>query len=407
MEHIKSSYHRSLSEILNDLIKNYLYNIYKNKEVCELKVVKMVGITNYFQPFIGLPNVILDKHSGMYKFFDAFLLVSVEYCGEVYEICLKTVFKQNSYSDRIFERDHIFVTGLSSNAERVKELVDQVINDSIKHSYLRNKVLSLNKNDHTDIDICSLIKIIEPHQVSLDKLFLPENKKEQIKRFIHTVKNYNQQRISLRYLFNGKPGTGKTQIISSIINEIKGSATVIFYDSPSTPIRNIFELCKLFEPCVLIIDDLDFLAENRITNNNKMVLRDILQALDGLLTNNVFLLAATNDKKLVDDAASRPERFDMVFDIGEIEPSNYLSLIQRETNDEQIISFFDEKTLMRMRNKNITGAFIVSLIKQLHSAQLQKGELTRNDFIEYLNLSHKGFYSYNDDSFKKAIGFNE
>ena len=367
----------------------------------------MCGISNYFHPFIESPKVIFNNHSGLYYFFDVYLLISVEFNSNTYELCLKTVFKQNKYSSRVFESDQIFISGSGSKVENAIELIDKLSKESIENSNLKNKVLLLNGNNYGEVDILPLIKIIDLEKTNLNNLFLPHSKKEQIFRFIHSVKNFSSNKISLRYLFNGKPGTGKTQIMNSIVNEIKDSATVIIYNNSEIPLNQLFDLCKQFEPCVLVIDDLDFLAENRTFNNNKMILKDFLQALDGFIQNKIFLLTATNNKHLVDEAASRPGRFDMILDIGKIEPANYLSLIKRETNDEQIISFFDDDTLTKIENDNVSGAFIVSLIKQLCSAKLLKGELTRSDFNEYLKLSHSGFYTYNDQSFVKAIGFGE
>lgn len=407
MQPIKSSYQRVLSVIQSILIKNYLYNVYEKKLTGEIAVTRMFGISNYFQPFIEKPRVIYNSQSGMYNFYDIYLLVSVDYLSESYEICLKTVYKQNEISHRVFESDHIFITGTSAKAEKAIKLVDFIAEESVKSSYLRNRIISIEGSNYGDVDILSTLKIIEPEVTDLDNLFLPKSKKEQIYRFIHEVKCFKDNRISLRYLFNGKPGTGKTQIINSIINEVKGFATVIICNSVEVVANYVFDLCNLFEPCVSIIDDLDFLAENRMFNHNKIALKDFLQALDGLFHNKIFLLTATNDKNLVDEAASRPGRFDMVLDIGKIEPPNYLSLIKRETEDDQIVSFFDEHTLDLMQNNNVTGAFIVSLIKQLRSAKLLKGELTRTDFNEYLDLTHNGFYAYNDDTYVKAVGFGE
>jgi SpoVK/Ycf46/Vps4 family AAA+-type ATPase len=163
----------------------------------------------------------------------------------------------------------------------------------------------------------------------------------------------------------------------------------------------------LFSPSLLVIDDLDFIAGEREDNPRKNPLGEFLQALDGLLPNNVFVLASTNDKKLVDAAAQRPGRFDMILDIAEIESNNYLQLIRRETKDTEIIKLFDDETLIYLRDKKVTGAFIVSLIKQVNNAIQINGKLSKTEFLDYLDLAYKGFYDFNEENFKSAIGFNK
>jgi len=83
----------------------------------------------------------------------------------------------------------------------------------------------------------------------------------------------------------------------------------------------------------LVIDDIDFLVANREDTFDKKSLGTFLQYLDGFIQQNLFILASTNDKKLVDTAASRPGRFDLIIDMSEINSDNYFSLIYRETTD--------------------------------------------------------------------------
>ncbi|NMB81407.1 MAG: hypothetical protein GYA14_06275, partial [Ignavibacteria bacterium] len=119
---------------------------------------------------------------------------------------------------------------------------------------------------------------------------------------------------------------------------------------------------------------------------------------------NLFVLASTNDKKMVDIAASRPGRFDLILDIEEINSSNYHSLIIRETDDEQIIGFFTPELLSSFAMKKVTGAYIVSFIKQLKSVKKNKGSINAKDFEDYLNLTYNGFYKSNAENLK-AVGF--
>jgi len=127
--------------------------------------------------------------------------------------------------------------------------------------------------------------------------------------------------------------------------------------------------------------------------------------LDGFIPNNIFILAATNDKKLVDEAAARPGRFDLILDIGEIEVDNYISLIKRETDDNNILELFSPQILNKMEDKKVSGAFIVNLVKQLKTIRVSGHSVDYEIFADLFNQLYKGFYDYNDYSFNKTVGF--
>ena len=119
---------------------------------------------------------------------------------------------------------------------------------------------------------------------------------------------------------------------------------------------------------------------------------DFLTELDGILENKVFLIATTNDKKLVDFAASRPGRFDEVIDFGDFERRFYLDLIKQRTQDEEIINLFNEESLDYLESNKVSGAYIVNLVKQLKIIKDMDAMFSNDNLMEYLQRNYKGFY---------------
>ena len=220
--------------------------------------------------------------------------------------------------------------------------------------------------------------------------------------------NYEHKKTSrrsqFRYLLSGLPGTGKTQIISAIIKAVYEKITVVVANGIDYTMSEIIDFCRIFDPCLLVIDDMDFIARKRDENFNSNSLVNFLHSLDGLLPESLFLLGATNDKFLVDEAASRPGRFDMILDISQINEDDYLKLIKRETLDGSLISLFNEEVIEFMENKKVTGAFIVNLIKQLVSIKEMEGKVDIEDLQSLLKFTYEGFYL---DPIKlgNAVGF--
>lgn len=401
----KAQFRVNLTDTHNEIIKDFLYKLHLGKLQNEkIEVLKVLGIKNHLDPSLLFPSINFNERTGMYSFSDFYTFFSVKYKGETYELCFQMTFDFEINSADIFKKSFLITCGSSKNADRSEELTKTIIVGAIANCSIRNKVIRFDREAYKG-EMIRAMEFVDTPPTKTSDLFISTDKKYQITRFINSIIDFDKNKISLRYLFNGKPGTGKTQIINSIITETCGKCTVVLCNGGSLPVKKLFEFCSYFNPCLLVIDDLDFLANERENNIHQTELGDFLQALDGLLPNFVFLLSATNDKSLVDKAASRPGRFDMILDISEIEPKNYLSLVKRETSDERILSLFDEDTLLYLKDRRVTGAFIVSLLKQIKSTVTMNGEISKKEFSDYLNLCYRGFYSINDDNFNNAVGF--
>lgn len=403
----KSNFTTYIPDLENNLVKDYLYKLYLSIiKSSELKILKVIAIQNSNNPTITSPKVDFNQQTSMYSFSDYYQIYSVEFKNQSYELCFQSYSQYDIQREFDFRENYIFISGSSLQSDKSKELWEYIFNESKKCSSLNCKMLRFINSEYPKSFLSSIEQINIPVN-NLSALFIPERKRTQLKRFIDSINNFGDSQTSLRFLLNGKPGTGKTQIINAIINETLENVSVLTCNGGDLPIQKIFKFCGLFKPSLLVIDDLDFIARERDDNPRKNPLGEFLQALDGLLPNNVFVLASTNDKKLVDAAAQRPGRFDMILDIAEIEPNNYLQLIRRETKDIEIIKLFDDETLIYLRDKKVTGAFIVSLIKQVNNAIQMNGELSKTEFIDYLDLAYKGFYDFNEENYKSAIGFNK
>jgi len=386
-------------------VKNYLYNLHLKKiNNSEFAVNKVLSLKNNVDPILKLPDINYSDNLGLYLFEDLYLFFSTEYKSEKYELNIQSYLEQDFSQDKTRKISFICINGISSKAELAKELANKILGWSVANSPLRYKAIRFDAFEFQS-EVISAINIVETPETPLNNLYLPEIQLNQLKRFVNSIKLFNKNRMSLRFLLNGKPGTGKTQLINAVITETKNIATSLICAGGSLPVKKLVEFCNYFDPCIWIIDDVDFIATDRNLVNMGSNLGEFLQALDGFLPNNVFVLAATNDKKLVDAAASRPGRFDLILDISEIEPEHYLTLIKRETDDPIILKLFDNKAIERLKNKKVTGAFLVSLIKQIRSSVLVNGTISKAEFYQYLNLCYNGFYSTNNDNFNKAVGF--
>ncbi|HMA04864.1 MAG TPA: ATP-binding protein [Methanomicrobiales archaeon] len=126
-----------------------------------------------------------------------------------------------------------------------------------------------------------------------------------------------------KLLFVGPPGTGKTTLALALSRELHmpmlevrlSMVTSQYLGETSKNIDRIFEFAKKIAPAILFIDEFDFVAKSRITDDHgamKRAVNMLLKNIDrvSLVRDGVLLLAATNHPQLLDEAAWR--RFDEV-----------------------------------------------------------------------------------------------
>jgi len=175
------------------------------------------------------------------------------------------------------------------------------------------------------------IKAPEEVRETLDDLILTENQKSEIKKIEKAILNKDYlKEIGLydigKILFVGPPGTGKTSVARALstklsipIIEVRLSMiTDQYLGETSKNIDRVFWLAKKFSPCIMFIDEIDFMAMSRASENEQAALRQavntLLKAIDNtnLVEHGVLLIAATNHTKKLDDAIWR--RFDEIVD---------------------------------------------------------------------------------------------
>jgi len=383
-------YQRNIEIFEYEFLKTYLYALYEGiLSDDNISVKEFAALASTSNPAVIAPRIQSTNEKGFSKIENEIVFVHLEYEGSKYQI---TVYIQLlHHSDEIITKYNLSVLGTGPESSKTNILSDYLIKQSIKNSYYKNNLLSVKLDDNNNLQISEL-RADEFKNELLENIFVPDQIKSELERFKACAENYEEIGFGLRYLLCGTPGTGKTKSVRALINLLYSKITILVATG-DTNFKALFDLARLLSPTIICMDDLDLITGSRESGYVSYGLRNFLQELDGFEKNNIFLLATTNDKTLIDKAASRPGRFDMILDFGKIHTSDYIKLIHSATNNEQIIKLFDAELLANLKKKNVTGAFIVNLIKQL---EIKYKLQSKSDLQKYLNnlidLSHKGFY---------------
>jgi vesicle-fusing ATPase len=217
-------------------------------------------------------------------------------------------------------------------------------------------------------------------------------------------------------LLFGNPGTGKTLIarkIGSMITDkepkvVNGPEIMNKYVGQSEEnIRNLFddarqdydvnkENAKLH---VIIFDEIDAICKKRGGDNSKVndtVVNQLLSMIDGVnKLENIFIIAMTNRKDLLDDALLRAGRIEVHIEIGLPNFNGRKQIFRIHTNKMQTNNMMDKNvsidTLAKM-TENYSGAEIETIVKNAGSRALHeqlisdKKEIGDKDIV--VNMKH-------------------
>jgi SpoVK/Ycf46/Vps4 family AAA+-type ATPase len=195
--------------------------------------------------------------------------------------------------------------------------------------WIESRIAEIRKEDKSE-EMLKLVVVVAPEDVrqKLGDLVLTQEQKDEVEKISKAIEHREYLReIGLhdigKLLFVGPPGTGKTSVARALSErlsipfvEVKLSMiTDQYLGETAKNIDRVFLLAKKLNPCILFIDELDFVAKARTSDENaaiKRAVNTLLKAIDeiSLVEHGVLLIAATNHPHMLDSAAWR--RFDEI-----------------------------------------------------------------------------------------------
>jgi ATPase family associated with various cellular activities (AAA) len=186
------------------------------------------------------------------------------------------------------------------------------------------------------------------------------------------------QHLKRGLLLYGPPGTGKTHTTRYLIGQMAAYTRFVLTGRALNVIGSVAELARELQPAVIVLEDVDLVAEHRGFAPGGMgsspVLFDLLDAMDGAAADaDLLFVLTTNRADLLEPAlAARPGRVDVAIEIAlpdEEGRARLLALYGRSLP----LRLSDEQTREIVeRTDGVTASFVKELLRRAMLESLQE-----------------------------------
>ena len=381
---------------VNDLPKNIRKNYWSSADKTVPKPIKatfsriekLYGIKEIETNVRNVPFIVIDKSN-----FELHL--------SAFEIAVEWFEKQESAQQRVENNPVLaYYYGEVKKVQAANYALTKakIRPKEVDREWIESLVSEIRKEEKSE-EMLKLVIIIAPEDIKqkIRDLVLTEEQEDEVKKIKKAIEHREYLReIGLhdigKILFVGPPGTGKTSVARALSEQLSipfvevklSMITDQYLGETAKNIDRVFLLAKKLNPCILFIDELDFVAKARNSDENaanKRAFNTLLKAIDeiSLVEHGVLLISATNHPQMLDGAAWR--RFDEIvhFPLPDIEMrKNILDIVTRNIEGD-----LDTREIAELTD-GYSGSDLRMVIREaVLSALLEERKvLTQKDLLE-------------------------
>ncbi len=265
-------------------------------------------------------------------------------------------------------RGQIRVEVMAPGRDEAERCLAEIRRGVLERNVYRGRVISLVQEPQQPITI----RVHKLPAIERDDIILPSGVLERVER--HTVTFGSRverlraagQHAKRGILLHGPPGTGKTLTAKYIAGQMTDRTVLLMTGPAMRLIEPACTIARLLQPSMLIIEDVDLIAEERTHERgaSTSLLFELLNQLDGMEEDAdvVFLLTSNRPDLLEPALAARPGRVDLAVEVplpDELGRRRLLELYSRGLTVE--IPDIDHFVA---RTRGVSAAFIRELVRK-------------------------------------------
>jgi AAA+ superfamily predicted ATPase len=255
-------------------------------------------------------------------------------------------------------------------------------------------------DDEEDEGMLDLVDVRAPEEVdmTLDDLVLTADQENEIVKIMKAIEHREYLAgIGLReigkLLLVGPPGTGKTTTARALAHELDlpfvevklSMVTSQYLGETAKNVEKTFEIAKRLSPCILFMDEFDFVAKTRNSDEHaalKRAVNTLLKSIDevSLIEDDVLLIGATNHPDQLDAAAWR--RFDEIVNFPKPDVQMRADILQLVTHEMDITDF--DPLELAADTEGLTGSDLRLVLREavLDALTEERTTLTQEDLMD-------------------------
>jgi hypothetical protein len=258
-----------------------------------------------------------------------------------------------------------------------QRVLDEVSDLVVAHNVFRGHVLSFS-GDVFDRGGSTLLQFQDRPRLDRAGVILPADVLDGIERHVLGIARQagrltaSGQHLKRGLLLHGPPGTGKTHTIRYLLGQLPSSTVVIMSGAALRFIGQACSVARTLQPSVLVIEDVDLIAEDRARQPGQHpLLFELLNQMDGLGADvDVTFLLTTNRADMLEAAlAARPGRVDHAAELPVPDAAARRALMELYRG-RLILDLADAQSAVD-RTAGVTASFLKELLRR---AALQAAE---------------------------------
>ena len=216
----------------------------------------------------------------------------------------------------------------------------------------------------------TLLNFLDRPAMRREELILPPDMLEGIESQILGVNKHREtllahgQHLKRGVLLYGAPGTGKTHTLRYLMSRLPETTVVILTGMALQLIREACAIARVLEPALVVVEDVDLVAQDRSMGPTNPMLFTLLNEMDGLDGDaDVTFLLTTNRVDVLEPAlAMRPGRVDHAVEVPLPDTDGRLRLLELYRGGLELDLSNVDALIERM--DGVTASFIKELIRR-------------------------------------------